>query len=104
MTQVIFNKSIQDGRLSPTTGRIVIYKDYIEISRGPSMDHNDLLRAMASIYRLPKDAVISGAIRLYWDRSADRSIVVCPVRRLDEELFYEKEEFYKKMIALYIKA
>jgi len=68
------------------------------------MDHNDLLRAMASIYRLPKDAVISNAIRLYWDRAASRSVVVCPVRKLDEELFYEKEEFHKKLIALYIKA
>ena len=94
---ILFDNSIQDGKLSPATGRIVIYNDFIEISHGPSRDHNDLLRALAAKYRLPKDVVISDAIRLYWDRKGD-DIVVCPVRKLDEGLFCAREEFHKKLI------
>ena len=95
--KVIFNKTIQDGKLSPSCGRIVIYKEFIEISRGPSRDHNDLLRSLAAKYRLPKDAVISNAIRLYWDRKGS-DFIVCPVRKLDEDYFYAREELHKKMI------
>jgi len=94
---VIFNKSIQDGKLSSTTGRIVIFKEFIEVSRGPARDHNDLLRALASKFRLKKDDVISNAIRLYWDRKGD-DIIVCPVRKLDEDDFCNREEFHKNMV------
>ena len=65
--KIIFNKTLQDGKLTPSSGRIIIYKENIEISHGPARDHNDLLRALASKYRMPKDLVISNAIRLYWE-------------------------------------
>ena len=94
---IIFNKSIQDGKLSSGTGRIVIYKEFIDISHGPSRDHNDLLRSLSSKFKLPKDAVISNAIRLYWERRGT-NIVVSPVRKLDEDDFYAREEFHTKLI------
>ena len=93
-----FNKTLQDGKLTPTAGRIVIYKGYIEVSRGPARDHNDLLRALASKYRLPKNLVISNAIRLYWDRTGN-DVVVCPVRKIDEEEFYADKEANIKLIS-----
>jgi len=100
--QIIFNKSLQDGKLTKTAGRIVIYKEYLEISRGPSRDHLDLLNALARKFRLPRDPVISNAIRLYWDRvntAADKNvIVVCPVRKLDEDMYFANEEFHKNII------
>ena len=95
---VIFNKTLQDGKLTPTAGRIVIYKEFLEVSRGPSRDHNDILRSLASKYKLHKDQVISNAIRLYWDRKGD-NIIVCPVRKLDEDMFYAHEEYHTKLIA-----
>ena len=94
---IIFNKTLQDGKLTPTAGRIVIYKEFIEVSRGPSRDHNDILRSLASKYKLPRDDVISNAIRLYWDRNED-TIIVCPVRKLDEDMFYAREEFHGNLI------
>jgi len=94
---IIFNKTLQDGKLTSTSGRIVIYKEFLEISRGPSRDHNDLLRALASKFKLPKDLVISNAIRLYWDRKGE-NIIVCPVRKLDEDDFFAREEFHTKLI------
>ena len=96
--QIIFCKQLQDGKLTPTCGRIVIYKTFIEASRGPSRDHNDLLRSLASRFKLPKDDVISKAIRLYWDYRDKESIIVSPVRRLDEEQFYAQEDFNRKLI------
>jgi hypothetical protein len=92
-----FNKTLQDGKLTPTAGRIVIYKDTIEISRGPSRDHNDLLRALASKTRQPKDQVISNATRLYWDYKGG-DIVICPVRKIDEDQFYAHKELNEKLI------
>ena len=88
---IIFCKILQDGKLTPTAGRIVIYKNYIDISRGPSRDHNDLLRSLASRNKLPKDDVISKAIRLYWDYKDKENIYVCPVRKLDEDMFFANE-------------
>ena len=95
---IIFGKEIQDGKLTPTSGRIVIYKNFIDISRGPSRDHNDLLRSLAAKYKLNKDDVISNAIRLYWDHKGKDSIIVCPVRKLDEDMYYSKQEFHDKLI------
>jgi len=92
-----FNRAIQDGKLTSKTGRIVIYKQFIDISRGPGRDHNDLLRSLASKFRLPKDDVISNAIRLYWEPMSD-GIVVCPVRRLDEDMFERRDDFHRKLI------
>ena len=92
--KIIFCKLLQDGKLTPTTGRIVIYENYIDFSRGNSRDHNDLLRSLASRYKLPKDAVISNAIRLYWDYKDKDTVIVCPVRKLDEDMFYMHENNY----------
>jgi hypothetical protein len=95
---IIFNKQLQDGKLTPTAGRIVIYKNYIEISKGPSRDHNDILRSLASRFKLPKDDVISNAIRLYWDYVDAGKIIVSPVRKLDEDMYYAKQEFHDKLV------
>ena len=95
---ILFGKQLQDGKLTPTAGRIVIYKNFIDISRGPSRDHNDLLRSLASKYKLNKDDVISNAIRLYWDFKSKESIIVSPVRKLDEDMYYMKQEFHDKLI------
>jgi hypothetical protein len=96
--QITFNKQLQDGKLTPTAGRIVIWQNYIEISKGPSRDHNDLLRSLASKYKLPKDDVISNAIRLYWDHVETDKIIVCPVRKLDEDMYCSKQEFHDKLV------
>ena len=105
--QLLFNKSLQDGKLTKTAGRIVIYKEYLEISHGPSRDHLDLLNALARKFRLSKDLVISNAIRLYWDLvkngKENNIIVVCPVRKLDEEMYFANEEFHKNIIIKYYK-
>ena len=95
---ILFSKQLQDGKLTPTAGRIVIYKNFIDISRGPSRDHNDLLRSLASKYKLNKDDVISNAIRLYWDRKNNDSIIVSPVRKLDEDMYCAKQDFHEKLI------
>ena len=95
---IFFGKQLQDGKLTPTTGRIVIYKNYIDISRGPSRDHNDLLRSLASKFKLNKDEVISNAIRLYWDYKSKDAIIVSPVRKLDEDMYYMNQEFHDKLI------
>ena len=96
--KISFCKLLQDGKLSSTTGRIVIYKNFIDISRGPSRDHNDLLRSLASKYKLPKDHVISNSIRLYWDYRDKENIIVSPVRKLDEDMFYANENFNSELI------
>ena len=98
ISRIIFCKQLQDGKLTPTSGRIVIYKSFIDISRGPSRDHNDLLRSLASKYKLNKDDVISGAIRLYWDHKDKNSIIVSPVRKLDEDMYYMKQDFHDTLI------
>jgi hypothetical protein len=95
---ILFGKELQDGKLTPTTGRIVIYKNFIDISRGPARDHNDLLRSLSSKYKLHKDDVISNAIRLYWDYKNKDSIIVSPVRKLDEEMYYMKQNFHDELI------
>ncbi|MCL2792273.1 MAG: hypothetical protein FWD87_04205 [Spirochaetaceae bacterium] len=95
---IIFGKLLQDGKLTPTSGRIVIYKNFIDISRGLSRDHNDLLRSLAARYKLNKDDVISNAIRLYWDYKNKDSIIASPVRKLDEDMYYAKQDFHNALI------
>ena len=34
---IVFCKQLQDGKLTPTTGRVEIYPNSIDISLGPSM-------------------------------------------------------------------
>lgn len=85
---------IQDGNLSNNEGRIVIYKDYILVGFNSNMDHNYLLRGLASKYSLHKEEVISNAIRLYFrfENDLDRCIV-CGRRKIDDEEF---EKNYKR--------
>jgi len=95
---ILFGKYLQDGNLESTTGRIVIFRNFIDISHGNSRDHNDLLRSFASRFKLNKDEVISNAIRLYWEYGGKETVIVSPVRKLDEDMYCIKEEFYKKLI------
>jgi hypothetical protein len=92
-----FSKAIQDGSLGPEVGRIVIWNEFITHSNGPSRDHNDLLRALVSKFRLPKDDVISNALRFYWKPCKD-GIIISPVRKVDDNDFYARKDKYTKMI------
>ena len=96
--KIQFCKELQDGKLTLSCGRIVIFENYIDISKGLSRDHNDLLLSLASRYKLNKDEVISKAIRLYWDFLGKDSIIVSPVRKLDEEMYFQKKEFNDRLI------
>jgi hypothetical protein len=93
-----FGKAIQDGALGPEVGRIVIFEDFITHSNGPSRDHNDLLRSLAAKYRLPKDEVISKAIRLYWKPCKD-GIIISPVRKIDDDEFYRYKDLHVRMLS-----
>jgi hypothetical protein len=92
-----YGKYVQDGHLKENEGRIVIFEDAIMVAYSPSMDHNYLLRAMASRYRLDKELVIAKAIRLYYAHEGDR-IVVSPVRKVDDELIQENWDYNRKLI------
>jgi hypothetical protein len=92
-----FGWSITDGKLDFETGRIVIFQDKILKSNSPTNDHNDLLRALAAKYKLPKDQVISNAHRFYW-KPGNGGIVISPVRKLDEDWVYENVQLFKSLI------
>jgi len=94
---VIFNQELQDGSLTHDAGRIVIYEDCIDFSIGQSRDHNDILRSLAVRYRIPRDELISNAIRLYY-RYSRRDIVVCPVRKIDKLEFESRQQYYERLI------
>ncbi|MDR0501960.1 MAG: hypothetical protein LBH16_01430 [Treponema sp.] len=100
--EIVINRSIQDGKLKPTTGRIVIYKEFIELSTGPVRDHNDLSRALASKYKQSRDQVMSNSIRFYYERDGDKTIV-CPVRKLDEDELLSRQDYYIDLIKSAIK-
>jgi hypothetical protein len=89
----IIDWSLKDGNLNQNTGRLVVYKQYSMISKGPSMDHNDLLRALASSINIKlKDDIISNAYRFYYEKmSYKKEIIISPVRRIDLE-FIEKDK------------
>lgn len=93
---------IRDGKLDENCGRIVIYDDKILVSHIRSADHNYLLRGLASRYRLKKDDVISNAIRLYFRHEGHR-VIITDVRKIDEEKFFAKKDFYSKLIKKEIK-
>lgn len=93
---------IQDGKLDQDCGRIVIYDGNIEVSVGPSRDHNDLLRALAAKIVARKDDVISNATRLYYKREPGR-IIVSPVRKIDHESFERNWDHFRAMIRKAIK-
>lgn len=97
MKYFLSSSAIQDNYLTPNHGRIVIYGDKMLFSRGPSQDHNDLLRALASRYNLDRDEVIAKAIRLYYLRK-DNSFIISERRKLDYEMLMSNLEFYSKII------
>jgi hypothetical protein len=97
MYNILFGWEIKDGKLSQDTGRIVIYNDYIYKSNGPSYDHNDCLRILASKFKLPKDKVISDAYRFYWKKDK-RGLIISPVRKLDEDWVYSNKEKFVNLI------
>jgi hypothetical protein len=88
---------IQDGKLDTNCGRIVIFGDKILSAFNLSMDHNYILRSLAARYRLPKEEVISKAIRLYF-RFEDNRCIVCGVRKIDDEMLEKNLYFFGKMI------
>jgi hypothetical protein len=92
-----FGKVIQDGVLGPEVGRIVIYRQYITHSTGPSRDHNDLLRSLAAQFGLDKDQVIAQAARFYWKPWRD-GIVISPVRKIDSDDFYQHQLLYTRLL------
>lgn len=79
------NWDIQDGLLRPTDGRLVIFEGHAMISEGRARDHNDLLMALASRYRLNKHEVLSKALRFYWRPEKNNEITISPVRKWDED-------------------
>lgn len=87
----------KDGHLKNNEGRIVIYDGAIMIAYSPSMDHNYLLRAMASRYKINKDKVINKAIRLYYAHEGNR-IVISPVRKIDDDMMNENLKYYAQFI------
>ena len=79
---------IQDGKLDQRCGRIVEYDGCMVVSHSVANDHNYLLRALASRYKINRDEVISNACRLYW-RIEDYGLSICGVRKIDDE-YYER--------------
>jgi hypothetical protein len=85
--EVVFKSGYtKDGYLSNQSGRIILYEDYALVSNGPSMDHNNLLRAFASRFRFPKDEIISNAVRLYYTK-VNGTMVVSECRQIDYDMF-----------------
>lgn len=99
MNKTIIHKPgyIQDGKLDHQCGRIIIYDGYIIISAGTSADHNYLLRAHASRYRINKDEVISNATRLYYRRE-NYGLAISGVRKIDDEDYERHSEEYRQLI------
>ena len=96
--KVKFDWSIQDSKLSPDTGRLVIYGDHSFHSNGPSMDHNDCIAALASKSRISKSELMSKAYRFYWRRIDGDTIQASPVRKLDEDWVYKYKELFQRTI------
>jgi len=88
---------IQDGKLDHQCGRIVAYDGCMVVTHGPSADHNYLLRALASRYRINRDEVISNATRLYW-RIESYGLAVSGVRKLDDDDFSRHLQEYDGLI------
>ena len=91
---------VQDGKLDNSCGRIVIYEDKALVGYNRAMDHNYLLRALASKYRFPREKVISNAIRLYYkfESAEGGRCIISGVRRIDNEEFDSNFKFYGKLV------
>jgi len=103
--QYVFNKKIQDGKLPPMTGRIIVYDGCGFKSNGPSMDHNDCIAAFARRHGYPKSEVMSHAARFYWHplftkdgKISKKEINISPVRKIDEEFVYNKMDEFNSVI------
>ncbi|MDR2053371.1 MAG: hypothetical protein LBP80_08145 [Treponema sp.] len=94
------NWSIQDGKLSPDTGRIIVYGNGIIRSNGPSRDHNDLITSFAARFRVSRDEVASKGCRFYWKPVQKGLITISPVRRIDEDWACDHIELFDKLIDL----
>jgi hypothetical protein len=92
-----FGWSILDGQLNFETGRIVIYKNFIIRSNGPSRDHNDLIKALAAKAKIKSELVYAEGHRFYW-KPGKGGIFISPVRKLDEEWVYNNVNLFKGMI------
>jgi len=88
---------IKDGSLDDSCGRIVIYENKIHVSFIKTSDHNYLLRALASRYRLKKREVIKNALRLYFKYNGD-NITISGVRNVDDEMLERDYESYLRLI------
>lgn len=98
MNKVIFDsKALEDGYLDNNSGRIVIYDGVGLASSGNSMDHNDLLRALARQYQFHTQDVISNAIRLYYMRYKGH-IIVSERRKIDYDMMERNLPYYASVI------
>lgn len=88
---------IRDGKLDSLCGRIILYGGYILTSNSTTADHNYLLRAFAARYRYDKNEVINKAIRLYFRREENRT-VISGVRRIDDDTLERQLSAYKPLI------
>ena len=88
---------IKDGSLREGDGRIIIYKDKILPAFSLAMDHNYLLRAFASKFRLNKNEVINHAIRMYFRYDRDK-IIVSGVSKFDDDSFEKDLDFNASLI------
>ena len=100
--EYVFDKSLQDGALSPDTGRIVIYPEqgYEPVgykSVGKTRDHNDICIALASKYRLKRSDVVGNALRYYW-KPMGKFIIISPVRQIDETWMYNNKKQFNEII------
>jgi hypothetical protein len=92
------NWDIQDGKLSPDTGRLVIYKGFSIKSNGPSMDHNDLITALASSIKESRSNVAGNAYRFYWKPASQGRITVSPVRKIDMDWAQDNQDVFNRII------
>ncbi|MCL2180140.1 MAG: hypothetical protein FWB83_03345 [Treponema sp.] len=92
------NWTLQDGKLDFQTGRIVVFGDQGIKSRGPSLDHNDLIAAFSRRNGLDRSVVMSKAYRFYWKPTNSKVITISPVRKLDEEYVLDNVERFDNII------
>jgi hypothetical protein len=75
---------IRDGYLDEGCGRFVLYDDFMLMTFNHAEDHNYLLRKLASRYQLPKNDVISNALRFYFCWSGDGTLTISGTSSKDD--------------------
>jgi hypothetical protein len=101
--EIIFDsRKLEDVKLDPNSGRIVLYGPYGLASTGNRGDHNDLLRGLARRHNLDLQDVISNAIRLYYTFQRD-AIYVTERRKIDYDYMSRNFEFYEDLIKRVVK-